>query len=177
VFPDQFLPNLLIFALGLAAAVLYMRSGFVRHGVTLLLTLLLTADVALLARFAYGHRDAWFFLPLVAMQSAALLGLGWFLFARGRRRWSAAGRRKQALFEQALVAYLRNDLAAAARHFTVLRRADPWDPVLAIGLANVLRLQGKQRAASGLYRRARSLDRRGEYADLVTFLAAQRVRT
>jgi hypothetical protein len=173
VFPDLFLPNLLVFALGQAAAIVYMRSGLVRPGVVLLLALLLTADAALLARFAYGHRDAWFFLPLAAMQALALLGAGWLLFAGARRRWSRTSRQKSTLFDQAFVAYLKNDLPAAARQLTVLRRADPWDPVVAIGLANVLRLQGKQRQAKGLYRRARSLDRRGEYSDLVTILAAR----
>lgn len=172
MFPDLFLPNLLFFAVGQTAAVVYMRSGFVRPGVALLLFLLLCADVALLARFAYGHRDAWFFLPLSAMQAGALAGVAWLLFAGARRRWSKASRQKRVLYEQAFVAYLRNDLASAAQHFTVLHRADPWDPVFAIGLANVRRLQGDHRGAQGLYRRARSLDRRGEYSDLVTLLAA-----
>jgi tetratricopeptide (TPR) repeat protein len=167
VFPDAFLPNLGAFLLGQVAAWGYLRTGMVRRGVLLMLLVLVLADWALLARFAFEQRGLGYLAPLLAMQIIGVAGAVWLAFGLLRRRFSATARRRAELFAQGQRHYLCGQLDSAGAAFRRLHRNDPWDVPSAIALANVLARCERPRAARRLYRQARSLDRRREYHDLV----------
>lgn len=167
MFPDQFLPNLAIFAAGVATAVAWLRTGMLWRGVALLALLLLAADAALLVRFALAERGPAYLAVLTAMQIAALGAAVWLLVALVRRRWSGDTRRRRELFASAFQHYLRDELEQAQGLLVRLRRADPWDVPAAVALGNVLRRRGLVRQARAMYRAARNLDRKAEYTDFI----------
>lgn len=162
-----FVPNLLLFLLGVAAAFWLLRTGMVRRGVIVLVVLLAAADLALLARYAWDLRGAWLLTPLLLMQGVALVAAGWLVFALARRRWSAVRAERDRLFADGMAHYLRDELPQAAAVFAKLRRADPWDVPATIAFANVLAAQGLGRQALRLLAHGAALDVRAEYRDLI----------
>lgn len=162
-----FVPNLLLFLVGVAAAFWLLRTGMVRRGVVVLVVLFATADLALLARYAYDLRNAWLLVPLASMQVVAVAAAGWLLFALARRRWSAVRAERRQLFAAGMAHYLRDELPQAAAVFARLRRADPWDVPATIASANVLAAQGRARQAVRLLSHGATLDVRAEYRDLI----------
>lgn len=168
MFQDQFLPNLIIFALGVAAALFWLRTGMVRRGAILLCLLVAAADVALVFRFVHDDRGPAFVGPLVGLQIASIASAGWLLFKLARRRWGADSKRRHQLLQTARKHYLRDELRPAANLFSRLRRANPWDVAATLGLADIYRRQARFGRARALYRRAKRLDRRDQqYADLI----------
>jgi len=167
VFWDAFLPNALAFACGQLVAWGYLRTGLVRRGVVLMLTIWILADVALLARFAYEHQGLSYVLPLLAMQLTCVAGTVWFAFCRLRRRFSWTARRAKQLFAQGQLQYLRGEFERALQTFRQLHRNDPWNVPAAISLASVLARRGRPRQAVRLYRQARALDLKQEYQDFI----------
>jgi tetratricopeptide (TPR) repeat protein len=173
VFPDLFLPNLLVFVAGVTTAVACLRTGMLQRGILLLVLLLASADAALLLRFAAAERGEAYWLVLTAMQALAVGASVWLLAARARRRWSADARQRRQLFAAALVHYLRHELEPAAALLTRLRRADPWDVPTCLLLGNVLAAGGQLRRARRCYRAAKNLDREAGYVDLVALQLAR----
>lgn len=167
MFPDQFLPNAAIAAVGFATAFYWLRSGMVPRGIALLVVLAVSADIALVARFVYSERGAWFHTGLWTLQSVALVTGSWLLLALVRRRWSADARRREELFAAGFQHYLRDEFASARDLFARILRADPWDVPAAVALANVSWRQGRPRRARTLLRRARQIDRAGIYRDFI----------
>lgn len=170
MFPDQFLPNLAIFALGAGAAVYLLRTGMVVGGFSLLAAVATAADVALVARFVYETRGPWYSASLWILQASGLAGAGWLGFALARRRWSAAARTRTELLAAAMKHYLRGELSAAKERYQRLRSVDPWDVPAAVGLAHVRWRLGQPARALRLLTSARRLDRLGSHADLVAEL-------
>ena len=170
VFPDQFAANVAILAVGVAAAVVWLRTGMVVRGAALLVALACAADVALVARFVYGDRGTWFILALAAMQVASITAAAWLSFCLWQRRWSPVARRRRELFATGFRHYLRGEFTDAEVYFRRLRRVDPWDVPAAIALANVWWRCGEVRRARRLLRTARLRDRKDGYRD---FIAAQ----
>lgn len=167
MFPDAFLPNLVIFLVAQVAAWGYLRTGLIRRGVFLMVSTWILADAALLARFAYEEVGASYRIPLSLMQLHALLEA--FLLASGqlRRRFTKTARQRPGLFQRAFVHYLRDELDEAAAIFTRLRRNDPWDLQSTLALANVMACGRRKRRAIALYRQARGLDRHQQYRDFI----------
>ena len=167
MFPDLFWPSAALSALGVATAVFCLRSGMVVRGLLLLTVLAVAADVALVARYVYSDRGAWFSLSLWTLQLAAAASAAWLLAALVRRRWSADARRREELFAAGFQHYLRDELAAARGLFRRLLRANPWDVAAMVALANVTWREGRAGRARILLRRARRLDRTHSYAAFI----------
>jgi hypothetical protein len=167
VFADVFLPNLVIFVVGKLSAWGWLRTGMFWRGLFVMVALWLLTDLALLARFAYGEVGRGFTIPLVAMQGTALASAALFTLGRLRRRFGGARQHRRERFLEGMILYMRDDFDAARKVFARLRAFDPWDVPSTIALANVMLLQGRRRRAGALYRFARSLDVRREYADLL----------
>jgi tetratricopeptide (TPR) repeat protein len=164
---DAFLPNALTFACGQLVAWGYLRTGLVRRGIALMLTIWVLADVALLARFAYEQQGLAYVLPLLGMQLCCVAGTAWFAFCRLRRRYSGTARRAGALFAAGQQHYFRGEFDRALAAFQKLHRNDPWNVPAAISLAAVLARRGRARQAVRLYRQARALDLKQEYQDFI----------
>lgn len=167
MFWDAFLPNALAFACGQLVAWGYLRTGLVRRGVVLMLTIWVLADAALLARFAYEQDGLWYLLPLLSMQVVCVASAARFTFCRLRRRFSRTARRAKELFALGQGHYLRGELDRALETFRLLHRNDPWHVPSAIALASVLARCSRPRQAVRLYRQARALDLKQEYQDLI----------
>lgn len=167
MFPDLFLPNFAIFALGVVAAIYLLRTGMVLAGFLLLAAVATAIDIALVARFVYETKGGWYSASLWFEQAAALAGATWLAFALARRKWSADARARTELLAAAMQHYLRGELAAAKERYQRVRRADPWDVPAAIGLANVRWRLGQLSRARSLLLAAKRLDRAGLHADFV----------
>jgi len=167
VFPDQFLPNAAICAAGLATAIFWLRTGMVQRGFALLAALAIATDVALVGRFVYADRGAWFFAALWLLQSAAALATACLLVALARRRWSADARRRDELFAAGFQHYLRDELSPARDLFARILRTNPWDVAATVAMANVCWRQGRRARAMRLMQRARRLDRGSGYTDFI----------
>lgn len=167
MFPDSFLPNLLIFVMAQVAAWGYLRTGLIRRGAILMVSTWVLADAALLARFAYEEDGPPFRIPLYLMQTHALLETFLFAFGQLRRRFTRTARRRRELFRSAFVHYLRDELDEATGILIRLRRNDPWDLQSTLALANVMASRRRHRRAIGLYRQARGLDRHQQYRDFI----------
>ncbi|MGE3174197.1 MAG: hypothetical protein AB7O97_16330 [Planctomycetota bacterium] len=167
MFPDLFLPNAALCALGIAVAVYWLRTGMVGRGVALLAGLLVAADLALLARFVFDDRPSLYRGALWTLQVAATGGVAWLGFALARRRWSPDARRRDELFATGYRHYLRGEWEPAARHFRRLLRADPWDTAARVAAANTAWRLGRVQAALRGFRTARRLDRARAYVDFI----------
>jgi tetratricopeptide (TPR) repeat protein len=173
--PESFLPNLVLFACGQAAACIYLRTGRFGLGVGSTVSLWVLADWALVGKLVYGETGERFLVPLVGMQAVAVATIVALAFGLWRARWSATSKQRPALFAAGLEQYLRDDLDAAEKTFRRLVRADPWDAAAWVTLGNVLRGKGRTSAARRCYRRARCVDKNRQYADFIT-MQQQRVR-
>ncbi|HLQ39001.1 MAG TPA: tetratricopeptide repeat protein [Planctomycetota bacterium] len=167
MFPQSFVPNLLLFAAGQCAAWGWLRTGMVLRGVLAMVAVWVAADWALLAHFAYGQDGAQFLVPLGAMQVVGIVEPCAFFGRRLWRRITPRRHQRSELLRRGFQQYLSDDLAAAAVVFRRLRRTDPWDTAATVALANVLLAQGQRRRAMAAYRRARAIDRDGEHRDFI----------
>ena len=167
MFPDLFLPNAAIFAIGIVVAFWLLRSGLVLFGALVFAGTALGADLALVARFVYQQHDEWYLVGLWGMQVLAVGSAAWLAFALSRKRWSADSRRRFELMQAAFQHYLRDELGPARDLYARAHRANPWDTAAVIGLANVRWRQGQLPRARSLLLRARRLDRDGAYAGFV----------
>lgn len=153
------LATVLLFALGTAAALYYLRTGRFWAGVLITALLWSSADLALLRRFVYGDLGGWFQVGIVGVLVTGGSATAWLVFQLWRRRYSAPARSRLALFRGGLVAYLRGDLATAAATFVRLVRCDPWDAAAWCALANVHARAGRPRRARWCRARAAAVDR------------------
>ena len=129
--------------------------------------LLIAADVALVARFVYDDRGLAFLSGLVILQALAIASLVWWIVYGVRLRWSPDRRARSELLAAGTQHYMRNELAEAESVYRRLLRANPWDVAAVLGLASSLWRSGRVAAASRQLRVARSLDRKGVYAQLI----------
>lgn len=166
MFADAFWPNFAIFALGQLVAFLYLFTGRVGRGGCLMLAMLLLADVALVARFAYDAQPVTV-ASLAVMQAYALIEALLFAFGWWYRKRPQVLQRRRAEYQVGLVAELRGDDDSAARMFTRLCRRDPWDAEVLVALATVEGRLGHTARARRLLRKARALDRAGKLGDLI----------
>ncbi|HEX5053460.1 MAG TPA: hypothetical protein VFZ65_16905 [Planctomycetota bacterium] len=167
VFADHFLPNLLLFVAGQAAAWYYLRTGRFLIGASATAALWLLADWFVLAKFVFGTDPADLLLPLWSLQIVALGTVAALALARWRRRWSRTARQRPALFQAGVAQYLRADYEAASATLRRLVRADPWDAAAWIALGNVFSRQVQPRRARACYRRAAAVDTARAYGDLL----------
>jgi len=167
VLPETFLPNLVLFLGGQAAAWIYLRTGRFVLGGGAMAALWVLADWALVARLVFAETGPHFTATLLAMQLVALLTIAALAFGRWRARWSKTAKQRPELFAAGLTQYLRNELDGAAVTFRRIVRANPWDAAAWVALGNVRRSEGKTRVARACYRRARCVDRQREYADFI----------
>ena len=175
MFADLFWPNFAFFALGQVIAGSYLATGRLWRGGCLMLSVLLLADVALVARFGYGHEPT-VVAALILMQAYAIIEAGFFVYGRWYRQRRSVLARRLAEYRQALVAELQSDDVGAAKLLSGLCRRDPWDVESTLALASAQRRLGYERSASSLLRRARRLDRAGRFGDLI-LLESARVQT
>ena len=169
---DAFLPNLLVFLAGQAAAWYYLRTGRLWIGGVAMAVIWVAADWAVIAHYVFERR-ADFEIALWVMQITAVLvviALGWAL---ARRRWSATARQRPDLFRQGIRDYLGGKHEAARTTFRRLLAADPWDAAAWLALGNVLRRLGREPGARRAYGRCLRVDLSGEYTDL----AREQLRT
>lgn len=171
MFPESFLPNLLLFVAGQTAAWIYLRSGRLWLGGLATATLWVAADWAVVAKFVFDDVGAHFRVPLIVMQSAAVAVVVLLAFQQWRRRWSRTARRRAELFEAGVAAYLRRSNDEAQRTFRRLVRADPWDAAAWLALGNTHRRARRPGPARRCYRRCMRVDSRREYSDLARRLA------
>ena len=173
VFPQHFLPNLLVFVAGQSAAWYFLRTGRWGVGIAATAALWIIADWVFVAKFVLGAAGADLQLPFASLQitgAATVLLLAWGLW---RRRWSAAARHRTELFGKGIACYLSGDHASAQSLFRSLVQANPWDCAAWVALGNVMRRLGQPRRARRCYRRALALDTRRQYSDLVEHQMAQ----
>lgn len=167
MFEDAFLPNLLVFLLGQAAAWGYVRTGLVVRGALVMVVGWAAADIALVARFMFSETGAVYRGALILMQAWSLVEF--VLFATGRilRRSKARQAEREVLLREAGIHWLKDELALARPIYARLVRRDPWDADAALGLATVLGDLGSQRPARRWLRRVRALDTKKHLADVV----------
>lgn len=169
MFADAFWPNLVIFVLGQVAAWGYLRTGLVRRGLCLMIGAWILADLALLARFAYEGQETLYRSALMVMQAYSLCEFALFVYGRWRRRSRGLRAQREQLFREAFLHYLRDERELAERRYRKILRRDHWDVDATLGLATTLARSGKDRRARSLFRAARSLDRDGRYAQVISW--------
>ena len=168
MFEDSFLVNLLIFLAGQAVAYGYLRTGRKSLGLSLMILSLALVDVALVRAYAFEQRDMLFSLALLGMQAYSLVELFLFCIGRLRRRTRANRQHREKLFRTAFLHFIRNDVVAAIDDYERLLRADPWDLESTLALATALARNGESKDARRYFRSARSLDLKGNYADVIS---------
>jgi tetratricopeptide (TPR) repeat protein len=167
MFQGQFLPNLLFFVAGQAAALVYLRTGRFWQGAVGTVLLWLFLDAWLVANYVFDSGGVWQWLPLLGIQLTAAVLVGTLGYAFWRRRWSADAKQRQQRFAHGLGAYLRGDYTLARATFTRLANVDPWDAAAWIALGDVLRRVGQGQKAKRCYRRAFAVDRGRAFGDLL----------
>jgi len=172
MFADAFWPNFGFFVLGQAVAFAYLATGRVARGGCLMLGLLVFADVALVARFAYGDATV-AVVALLSMQVYAAAEAACFAYQRWSRQRPAVRAWRRDTYRTALLAELRGDDAEAVPLLQRLCRRDPWDVEATLALATVQRRLGRLPRAAALLRRARQLDRGARLGDLIYLEAAR----
>lgn len=168
MFPDAFGLNLAVFLVAQVVAWFYLRTGLTLRGVLVLLAAWGAADLALVLRFAYANTGAGYVASLAVLQGYTLFELLRAVLGTLRRRSATATSRRAETLRTAMVAFLEDDLDAAAANFRGLVRADPWDLQGRLGLGSVLGRQGRSRAARRQLAAARRLDRDGRFEDAIT---------
>lgn len=168
VFAASFLPNLLVFAIGVAAAIYYMRSGRAGIGLSALVLTCVLFDWWLLARYVQASEAPELQLPALALQAVALGTAALLAWQLWRRRYSATARARTQHFGQGMSQFLQNDYAGARATFTRLVRSDPWDVAAWIALGDALARDNKRPQSVRCYRRAHAVDTAGAYADLLS---------
>ncbi len=164
---DSFWANLLFFVIGQVVAIAYMSTGLVLRGRLLMFGVFLLADVALVARHAYGFSGAAIKVPLLLMWAYALAELGAILYCRTHRRLKSVIEWRDDLFREAYLLYLRDDLDVAVAAYRKLARSDPWDLPVRVAYGTALARQGLGRKARGLFRAARALDKDKVFEDVI----------
>ena len=167
MFPDLFLPNLVLFVAAQCSAYGFLRTGLVRRGILLMLVTWVAADVALLSRFAFDDTGWLYRLALVVLQLHALIESFLFVSGRWRRRRPSQRARRERDFRAAQIHYLRDECAPARQLFHGLLRRDPWDLESMLARATVLSRTGQRSAALALFQRAKNLDRDRRFRDVI----------
>jgi predicted Zn-dependent protease len=167
VYAALFLPNLLAFVVGMAAALYYLRSGRVWAGAAATLLLWVLLDWWLVARYVWAADNVELMRPATLLQCVAAATAGALAWQLWRRRWSAVARARTTHFGDGLTAYLRSDYDAARAAFTRLVRSNPWDAAAWIALGDVWGRCGKVAKARRCYGRARAVDTQHAFADLL----------
>lgn len=175
MFAAHFLPNLVVFVAGQAAAWYYLRSG--RHGLGVAITVPLWAllDWWLVARYVFAVDAVELLWPATALQALTAATVAALAFGLWRRRHSAVARARTTWFGDGMAQYLRSDYGAACATFTRLVRTNPWDAAAWIALGDASARLGQLARAQRCYRRASSVDTQRAYADLLQ-LRRQRAR-
>ena len=167
MFPDDFPPNLAIFVVVQVVAWLHLRTGLVHGGIWTIVATWFAADVALVARFGFDERGPVYFTALVAMQVWTLLAGLRFGIGRWRRSRPEFRQARDAAFQSAFVAWLRDDHTTARDALRPMVRRDPWDLQARILLGKVLVASGEVRTARRQFVAARRLDRDDRYGDVL----------
>jgi hypothetical protein len=167
VFAASLSVNLLVFVVGQAAALFYVRTG--RTGIGLLgaVATWLMLDWWLIARFVQAAPEPELALVAGLLQLVSLLLAGLLAFARWRRRWSRTARQRTELFATGMAQYLRGEHVAAKATFGRLVHTDPWDVAAWIALGDVCGRAGEAKRARRCWRRARAVDTKAEFSDVL----------
>ena len=157
--------NVLVFAVGQVFAWLYLRSGRFWLGAGATVALWGAIDWWLVGRYVLGTPVAGQQLPVLVLQAMAFLTTASYLAAIIRRRVGAAQRPDR--FREGITLLLSGQFEAADQTFRKLAWTDPWDPSAWIARGDASRRLGRVAAARRCYRRAASVDGKGQFADLV----------
>jgi len=172
MFRDSFVANLLIFGLGQLAVIGYLSTGMVRRGVALMVVTWILADLALVARFAFGDAlsgppEPIYGLALAAMQTVAVVELLLLASRRVWRRLPHVVAQRDRWFRQAFVHYLRDELEPARDLFRRLARIDPWDLPVRLAHATTVTRCGAPARGRRMLRALPALDRDGSMRDAI----------
>jgi tetratricopeptide (TPR) repeat protein len=167
VFAALFLPMLLTFALGQAAAWYYLHSGRYWPGTAATVLLWVLIDWWLVARYVFAVEAVELQLPAAALQAIAVATVGALAFGLWRRRYSAVARARGTHFGAGMTQFLRSDYDAARATFARLVQCNPWDAAAWIALGDVFDRTGQHRRAHRCYRRAGSVDTQRAFHDLL----------
>jgi len=165
VFIDAVWAHLCMFAVGQVFAWRYARSGRFGLGAASTVSLWVTVDAWLVARYLLDLPADAQLAPLGLLYAVALLTVTSFLWACVRR---LRGRRTRAARHRAAVAHLLAGAGAAAiAAYRDLTRSDAWDAAAWIGLGDAERRWGQPRRAARCYRRARCVDVASRFRDVL----------
>lgn len=165
MFVDAVVGNLLVMAVGQAFAWLYLRTGRFWVGTVATMLLWVAADWWLVGRYLLDAAPSAQRVPVLLLQATALATTAGFLWAMARRRRGA--RLREQRHRDGTQQLLSGAHEPAQQTYRALCWADPWDAAAWIGRGDALRRGGDARAARRCYARARAVDVRRVFPDLV----------
>jgi tetratricopeptide (TPR) repeat protein len=165
VFVDAVMANVVVFAVGQLFAWLFLRTGRFWLGAGATVALWGSIDWWLVGRYLLAAPATSQQLPLVLLQGTSIAITIAYLWALIRRRLAAPQRADR--FRTGIALLLSGQLGAAETTFRKLAWSDPWDPSAWLARGDACRRLGHSGRARQCYRRASSVDVRGQFADLV----------
>ena len=165
VFIDAVMANVLVFAVGQVFAWLFLRTGRFWLGAGATVVLWVSIDCWLVQRYVLASPADMQQLALLCLQATAALTTFFYLWACVRKRLAAP--RRAAGYRRGIRQLLAGELSAAAETFRGLAWDNPWDPSAWIGRGDACRRLGVASRARRCYRRAASVDVKGQFADLL----------
>jgi len=165
VFVDAVVGNLLVFAFGQAFAWLYLRTGRFWVGTAATTLLWVAIDWWLVGRYLLDAAPSQQALPVLLLQATAAVTSIAYLWAVVRRRRAATARAER--FGAGVRQLLTGAYEPAQATFEQLCWSDPWDVSAWLARGDVLRRRGDARRAGRCYARARAVDVRKRFDDLL----------
>lgn len=151
------------FLLALGAGFHHLGSGRAARGLLVVACAFGALDFALVRGFIHQIQDLWTGAAVVALHAIALWELASLLRLAWRRRRPAWRTQRARLFGQAGEHFAAGRFAAALRPLARAGRGDPWDPAPRVWRGFCLLELGRAGGARSAFRRARALDRKGEW--------------
>ena len=165
VFIDAVMANVLVFAVGQVFAWLFLRTGRFWLGAGTTVVLWVSIDCWLVQRYVLATPPDGQQFALLCLQVTAVLTTFSYLWACVRKRLAAPSRTNG--YRRGIRQLLAGDLSEADATFRDLAWANPWDPSAWIGRGDACRRLGIVNRARRCYKRAASVDVKGQFADLL----------
>lgn len=157
--------NVVVFAVGQLFAWLFLRTGRFWLGAGATVVLWGSIDWWLVGRYLLAAPATSQQLPLALLQGTSVAITITYLWALIRSRLAAPQRADR--FRAGIALLLSGQLNAADTTFRKLAWSDPWDPSAWLARGDACRRLGHSGRAKRCYRRAGSVDVRGQFSDLV----------
>ena len=157
--------NVLVFAVGQVFAWLFLRTGRFWLGVGATVALWGSIDCWLVQRYVLATPEDGQQMAVLCLQATAVLTTFSYLWACVRKRLAAP--RRADGYRRGIRQLLVGELSAAASTFRDLAWDNPWDPSAWIGRGDACRRLGVASRARRCYKRAASVDVKGQFADLL----------